>query len=281
MAEASTSSFSLPPARSVNELESIAFHDNIDKFSTSNRIQEAIERNRVEKEEEISNVIDDGREKVDELIKEMGNGMEEMDLGQWGKEDDEDFDIFALGKKNSVRTRERERGRGRGKGKNNRKRKNKKNKERKKEKQSRMLPSEWPGVDTDQRVFYYEEDVKNEKNNNNNNNVPPPPKDLCKKKRLMVDFADIGWNEWIISPKSFEADYCAGECPFPMSRVLNPSNHATIQGIVHAVGLHSHVPAPCCVPTAMTSVTLLYFDEDLNVVLKNYPNMSVTSCGCR
>jgi hypothetical protein len=31
----------------------------------------------------------------------------------------------------------------------------------------------------------------------------------------------------------------------------------------------------------MTSVTLLYFDEDLNVVLKNYPNMSVTSCGCR
>uniref|UniRef100_A0A2C9KB42 TGF-beta family profile domain-containing protein n=1 Tax=Biomphalaria glabrata TaxID=6526 RepID=A0A2C9KB42_BIOGL len=41
----------------------------------------------------------------------------------------------------------------------------------------------------------------------------------CDKKKLLVDFADIGWADWIISPKSFEAHYCAGECPFPLTKV--------------------------------------------------------------
>ncbi|XP_064621336.1 uncharacterized protein LOC135484122 [Lineus longissimus] len=105
--------------------------------------------------------------------------------------------------------------------------------------------------------------------------------ELCQKRKLVVDFADIGWSEWIISPKSFEAQYCAGKCPFPLTRSMRPSNHATIQSIVHAIGMNSDVPAPCCVPDSMSSVTLLYFDENRNVVLKNYPGMSVTSCGCR
>ena len=42
---------------------------------------------------------------------------------------------------------------------------------------------------------------------------------LCGRKRLAVDFADIGWSDWIISPRSFEAHYCAGTCPFPLTKV--------------------------------------------------------------
>ena len=41
----------------------------------------------------------------------------------------------------------------------------------------------------------------------------------CARHKLLVDFADLGWSEWIISPKSFEAYYCAGTCPFPLSQV--------------------------------------------------------------
>ena len=43
--------------------------------------------------------------------------------------------------------------------------------------------------------------------------------DTCKKKRLRVNFADIGWGEWIIAPEFFDAFYCDGFCSFPMSRV--------------------------------------------------------------
>lgn len=45
------------------------------------------------------------------------------------------------------------------------------------------------------------------------------PSKVCARRRLVVDFADIGWGDWIISPKSFEAHYCAGTCPFPLTKV--------------------------------------------------------------
>lgn len=41
----------------------------------------------------------------------------------------------------------------------------------------------------------------------------------CSRRNLRVDFADIGWSEWVIAPKAFEAYYCAGTCEFPMPKV--------------------------------------------------------------
>ncbi|KAM4637064.1 growth/differentiation factor 10 [Discoglossus pictus] len=104
---------------------------------------------------------------------------------------------------------------------------------------------------------------------------------VCSRRYLKVDFADIGWSEWIISPKSFDAYYCSGACEFPMPKVVRPSNHATIQSIVKAVGIIPGVPEPCCTPDRMNSLTVLFLDESRNVVLKVYPNMSVESCSCR
>ncbi|XP_041955964.1 bone morphogenetic protein 3 [Alosa sapidissima] len=103
----------------------------------------------------------------------------------------------------------------------------------------------------------------------------------CARRYLKVDFADIGWSEWIISPKSFDAYYCAGSCQFPMPKSLKPSNHATIQSIVRAVGVVPGIPEPCCVPEKMSPLSILFLDEDKNVVLKVYPNMTVDSCACR
>uniref|UniRef100_A0A8C3GQZ4 Bone morphogenetic protein 3 n=1 Tax=Cairina moschata TaxID=8855 RepID=A0A8C3GQZ4_CAIMO len=104
---------------------------------------------------------------------------------------------------------------------------------------------------------------------------------ICSRRYMKVDFADIGWNEWIISPKSFDAYYCAGTCEFPMPKVVRPSNHATIQSIVKAVGIIPGIPEPCCVPDKMSSLSVLFLDENKNVVLKVYPSMSVETCACR
>uniref|UniRef100_A0A3P8TC26 Growth/differentiation factor 10 n=1 Tax=Amphiprion percula TaxID=161767 RepID=A0A3P8TC26_AMPPE len=103
----------------------------------------------------------------------------------------------------------------------------------------------------------------------------------CSRRNLRVDFADIGWSEWVIAPKAYEAYYCAGTCGFPMPKVTRPSNHATIQSIVRAVGIIPGVPEPCCVPESMSPLAVLYQDESRNPVLKIYPNMSVQSCSCR
>ncbi|XP_030604117.1 growth/differentiation factor 10 [Archocentrus centrarchus] len=103
----------------------------------------------------------------------------------------------------------------------------------------------------------------------------------CSRRNLRVDFADIGWNEWVIAPKAFDAYYCAGTCGFPMPKVVKPTNHATIQSIVRAVGIIPGVPEPCCVPENMSPLAVLYQDESRNPVLKVYPNMTVQSCSCR
>ncbi|MED6290003.1 hypothetical protein CHARACLAT_008584 [Characodon lateralis] len=103
----------------------------------------------------------------------------------------------------------------------------------------------------------------------------------CSRRNLRVDFADIGWSEWVIAPLSFDAYYCAGACGFPMPQVTRPSNHATIQSIVRAVGIIPGIPEPCCVPENMSPLAVLFLDESRNLVLKVYPNMSVQSCSCR
>ncbi|GBN49389.1 Bone morphogenetic protein 3 [Araneus ventricosus] len=104
---------------------------------------------------------------------------------------------------------------------------------------------------------------------------------MCQKKSLVVDFEKLGWGDWIMSPKSFNAYYCSGGCTFPTIKDANPSNHAAIQSLVHAMRLGPNVPAPCCVPSETKPLTLLYFDEHNSLVLKNYPNMIVEKCACR
>ncbi|KAM3592572.1 uncharacterized protein V6R79_021491 [Siganus canaliculatus] len=104
---------------------------------------------------------------------------------------------------------------------------------------------------------------------------------VCSRRYLRVDFADIGWSEWVLAPKSFDAYYCAGTCGFPIPKVVRPSNHATIQSIVRAVGIVPGVPEPCCVPEKMSPLSVLFLDPYRNMVLKVYPGMSVDTCACR
>lgn len=42
---------------------------------------------------------------------------------------------------------------------------------------------------------------------------------VCARRYLRVDFADIGWSEWVLAPKAFDAYYCAGTCGFPIPKV--------------------------------------------------------------
>lgn len=102
----------------------------------------------------------------------------------------------------------------------------------------------------------------------------------CTRYEMFVDFEAIGWSGWIISPNSYNAYHCAGECPFPLGQSQKPTNHATVQSIVHALGVGKNVGTPCCVPNKLYSISLLYFDDNENVILKQYDDMVVASCGC-
>ena len=90
----------------------------------------------------------------------------------------------------------------------------------------------------------------------------------------------MGWNDWIVAPPGYNAQFCHGDCPFPLADHLNATNHAIVQTMVNSVD-PSAVPRSCCVPTELSPISMLYLDEYEKVVLKNYENMVVEGCGCR
>jgi len=102
----------------------------------------------------------------------------------------------------------------------------------------------------------------------------------CRRWPLYVDFGEVGWNDWIVAPAGYQAFYCGGECPYYMPDYLNATNHAVVQALVNSINPLS-VPRPCCVPTKMRPISMLYIDGDDKVVIKNYQNMVVEACGCR
>ncbi|KAM4612975.1 bone morphogenetic protein 7-like [Polymixia lowei] len=101
----------------------------------------------------------------------------------------------------------------------------------------------------------------------------------CKKHELYVSFRDLGWQDWIIAPEGYAAYYCEGECAFPLNSYMNATNHAIVQTLVHFINPET-VPKPCCAPTQLHGISVLYFDDSSNVILKKYRNMVVRACGC-
>lgn len=125
------------------------------------------------------------------------------------------------------------------------------------------------------------------------NELPPPNKlpgifddvhgshgrQVCRRHELYVSFQDLGWQDWIIAPKGYAANYCDGECSFPLNAHMNATNHAIVQTLVHLMN-PEYVPKPCCAPTKLNAISVLYFDDNSNVILKKYRNMVVRACGC-
>ncbi|CAN8026994.1 bone morphogenetic protein 7 [Ixodes scapularis] len=106
---------------------------------------------------------------------------------------------------------------------------------------------------------------------------PSGRRNSCQKRNLFVSFRDLGWQDWIIAPDGYAAFYCHGECSFPLNR--NATNHAIVQTLVHLVD-PTQAPKPCCAPTRLSAIMVLYFDDNSNVILKRYKNMVVKACGC-
>lgn len=58
----------------------------------------------------------------------------------------------------------------------------------------------------------------------------PESKGCCKEK-LYVDFKDIGWNDWIVAPSGYYANYCRGSCSGASNIPLLTSRHSTVLNV--------------------------------------------------
>ncbi|KAM4024919.1 growth/differentiation factor 8-like [Anomaloglossus baeobatrachus] len=94
----------------------------------------------------------------------------------------------------------------------------------------------------------------------------------CCRYPLTVDFEAFGW-DWIIAPKRYKANYCSGECgvvflqKYPHTHLVQQVNPRGSAG-------------PCCTPTKMSPINMLYFNENEQIIYGKIPAMVVDRCGC-
>ena len=102
----------------------------------------------------------------------------------------------------------------------------------------------------------------------------------CCKQRFFVSFHDLGWDDWIIAPSGYYANYCRGDCGGPHrtpDTFLNYHTHVLeeFRKLETAPDLQ-----PCCAPTKFCSMSLIYFGPDMNIIKRDLPKMVVDQCGC-
>uniref|UniRef100_A0A3B3DQK6 Bone morphogenetic protein 8a n=1 Tax=Oryzias melastigma TaxID=30732 RepID=A0A3B3DQK6_ORYME len=102
----------------------------------------------------------------------------------------------------------------------------------------------------------------------------------CRKHELYVSFSDLGWKDWVLAPTGYSAYYCHGECFYPLGSCMNATNHALIQQVVHLIK-PDEVPKACCAPKKLSPISVLFYDDSNNVILKKHRNMVVKTCGCQ
>ncbi|XP_053311701.1 inhibin beta C chain-like [Spea bombifrons] len=105
--------------------------------------------------------------------------------------------------------------------------------------------------------------------------------DMCCRKNFYIDFKEIGWSDWIISPEGYHMNLCEGKCPIHLARVpgIAASSHTAIFSLIKANNMYASLSS-CCVPTKRRPLSVLYFDKYNVIVKTDIPDMIVESCGC-
>ncbi|XP_043824922.1 growth/differentiation factor 3 [Dromiciops gliroides] len=101
---------------------------------------------------------------------------------------------------------------------------------------------------------------------------------LCQRHHMVINFEKLGWHKWIIAPKEFRTNYCKGDCPFSLMAFFNSSNYAFFQTLMNSKT--PEIPKAACIPTKLSPISMLYYDNDGNIILQHHEGMVVDECGC-
>ena len=116
-----------------------------------------------------------------------------------------------------------------------------------------------------------------------NSNCLPEMKECCRDE-LYINFEDIGWNDWILHPSGYHAYFCRGSCSSAASLTITGSPYSNvIRKLLARSGNTMHRKGeivPCCSPTQLSPIQLLYVDSNNTITQKTLPNMVVEACGC-
>ncbi|KAL7290101.1 growth/differentiation factor 8-like [Trichogramma pretiosum] len=105
----------------------------------------------------------------------------------------------------------------------------------------------------------------------------------CCREELFISFEDIGWNDWILYPRGYHAYFCKGSCNTAFSLSISGSQYNdVIRRLLSKVKTfhRRNEIVPCCSPTQLSPLQLLYVESNNSIAHKTLPNMVVEACGC-
>ncbi|CAG9772351.1 unnamed protein product [Ceutorhynchus assimilis] len=101
----------------------------------------------------------------------------------------------------------------------------------------------------------------------------------CCKQRFYVSFKALGWEDWVIAPQGYYANYCRGDC----GHHRTPDTFVTYHThVIEEVRKTQHLSGmtPCCAPLKFSSMSLIYYGPESTIIKRDLPKMVVDECGC-
>ncbi|PAV55883.1 hypothetical protein WR25_13804 isoform A [Diploscapter pachys] len=97
----------------------------------------------------------------------------------------------------------------------------------------------------------------------------------CCLKQFYVNFTELGWNDWILSPPGYNANYCTGQCPY--------NENSEVQRILHSAKTNDtafFISQPECAPRHFVPLKIVYAVSHRDIRVTTFNGMSVLSCSC-
>uniref|UniRef100_A0A182UYC8 TGF-beta family profile domain-containing protein n=2 Tax=Anopheles merus TaxID=30066 RepID=A0A182UYC8_ANOME len=128
------------------------------------------------------------------------------------------------------------------------------------------------------------------------------PNEQCCKQKFYVDFKALKWDDWIIRPHGYYANYCKGSCHLADrfsseyhyvidqyrrqggagNRGLGKMHHKAgggggggAGGGAGLAGIHQ-----CCAPVKYSPMSLIFYGPDGRIIKQDLAKMIVEECGC-
>ncbi|VDK37789.1 unnamed protein product [Taenia asiatica] len=112
---------------------------------------------------------------------------------------------------------------------------------------------------------------------------PKGHKFSCCTQPFSLNLEDVGWNNWILHPKTVEPNYCHGSC---QADGIQKTPHSDLmhmyrsQNYDHLSEVQREAMLSCCHPVKMASTSVLYVDPDNELHMDTLHNIIVLECGC-
>ena len=100
----------------------------------------------------------------------------------------------------------------------------------------------------------------------------------CRKVDMYVNFAELGLSDEIIAPDGFNAYQCKGKCSSTKQKKF--PNRSAIMALLEKKKRIEIDDKACCVPTKLAPISVIVYEKNGHIVLRNFDDMVVKECGC-